>query len=108
LFFKKIHIAAVVLPHLRYGGRYGVDYGLFFLLQAFGILLSIVVSLTCTSYLYLAFSMWHLVPQIYDNTTRFYANKFGTFDLWKFGGYNQLNTCTNGRRYIAKLGEKIS
>jgi hypothetical protein len=41
--------------------------------------------------------MWYLVPQIYDNTTRFNANKFATFVLWKFRGYKQQNTCTNGR-----------
>ena len=37
-------------------------------------------------------------PQIYDNTTRFYANKFTTFDLWKIKGYNQSIANINGRR----------
>ena len=48
------------------------------------------MNLPCTLYLYLAFIMRCLVAQIYDNTTRFNANKFATFALWKIGGYKQL------------------
>ena len=38
-----------------------------------------------------------LVPQIYENTTRVNANKFDTFVLWKFRGYIDQNSSTNGR-----------
>jgi len=102
LFIEKIHITwwfYAPVPSFDFApdGKTGVDYGLFILEQALEQLFSIVVSLTCTIYLSAAFFKLHLVPQIYDNATRFNANKFATFALWKFRGNKQQNTCTNGR-----------
>jgi len=73
---------------------------IYFLEQAFVTIPGILVSLTCKSYHFSAFLRLYLVAQIYDNTTRFNANKFGTFVLWKIGGYTGLLKRANGRRYI--------
>jgi len=37
----------------------------------------------------MSFLKLRLVPQIYNNTTRFNTIMFTTFDLWKFSGSNQ-------------------